>query len=375
MTVSIEPVARDRRGRTRFWRAGLVPYAGDPCHVTPLLLDAHARWSPEHPFFRHAETQHLVAVHGGRDVGRIAATVDHRHDDVHGPGTGHVGWFESIRDPLVSGALLDAASDWLRERGRTRVRGPLSYSTNGLTGLLVEDAEPGPPVIDMPYNPAWYAELLRDWGLEPARDVLALWLDVPDDLERLRRVAARLEDRGAYRVRTIRTDRAGFAADVEHVLHIYNAAWERNWGFVPLTPDEIRHEARSMRAVLEPSLALFVEHDGVPVAFSLTLPDVHQALARIRGRLWPWSIVRLLLARRRIDRGRVITLGVLPEHRRAGLETVLILRSADAARALRWRGAECSWVLEDNELMLSAIRRVGGRVYRRYRVYERSLPT
>jgi len=371
MPVIVEPIARDRPGRVRFWRAGLPPYEDDPHHVVPLLMDQHARWSPENPFFRHAEAQHFVAVRNGRDVGRIAACVDERHDEFQGGRTGFFGWFECEQQQDTATALLDAASAWLRERGRQTLRGPLSYSTNGLSGLLVQDDRPGPPVLDMPYNPAWYTGLLEDYGLRGVQDLIAFWADTPQSgMERLARIAARIERRGNYRLRRIRADRAGFAVDVEHVLEIYNAAWEKNWGFVPMTPAEIRHEARSMRQILIPSMLLFAEHEGSPVAFSLTLPDVNQALHAIRGRLWPWSIVRFLLAKRSINRGRTITLGVEPEHRRAGLETALILRSIEGARRLGWTGAECSWILDDNELMIAAIERIGGQPYRRYRIYE-----
>ncbi len=374
MALRVETVDRGRAGRTRFWRAGLAPYAGDPHFVTPLLADCHTRWHPEHPLFEHAQTQHFVAVRDGRDVGRVAATVDAHHDAVHGGATGFFGWFECEQAQETADALLGAAAAWLRERGRTEAIGPLGYTTNGISGLLVEADEPGPPLLDMPHNPAWYPGLLERAGFEGAKDLLAFWVPAQGEAaERLARIADRALERGGYVLRAVRADRRGFAADVEHVLRIYNGAWERNWGFVPMTPHEIRHEARSLRQVLEPSMLLFAEHRGEPVAFSLTLPDVNQALARIRGRLWPWSLVRFLLARRSIDRGRVLTLGVLPEHRRAGLEAALIVRTVRRARELGWSGGECSWVLEDNHLMIAAIERVGGRPYRRYRLYRRSL--
>lgn len=361
----------------RFWRAGLGPYEGDPNFVVPLLADAHDRWRPENPFFAHAETQHFIAVRDGRDVGRIAATVDRLQDEVHGDRTGLFGWFETEDRPETAHALLDAAAAWLRERGRDRVRGPLSYTTNGISGLLVEDLRPGPPVLDMAYNPPWYARHLEAWGLARAKDLVALWVEAAraDGEPRLARIVDRIRRRGGLTVRPIRTDRRGFAEDVEHVLRIYNVAWERNWGFVPLTPDELRHQARAFRPILVPELLLFAEREGVPVGFSLTLPDFNQALRRIRGRLWPWSAVTLLRCKSRIHTCRTITLGVLPEWRKTGLDAVLIHDTVRAGVARGVTGAECSWVLEDNHSMIGAIRQTGGEVYRRYRVYERDLGT
>ncbi|MCE9634096.1 MAG: N-acetyltransferase [Planctomycetes bacterium] len=378
-SLRVEPVTRSKSDLVRFWKAGLPPYEGDPHFVVPLLHDCIARWSPKSAFFRHAETQHFVAVRRNErgaehDVGRIAATVDHLQDEVHGDRTGLFGWFETEDRRETAHALLDAAATWLRARGRDRVRGPLSYTTNGVSGLIVEDLRPGPPVVDMAYNPPWYAGHLEAWGLAKAKDLVAMWADMPATTdERLARITARVRERGRFVLRPVRTDDRGFKDDVEKVLEIYNGAWERNWGFVPLTPDEIREQAVAFRPILVPDLMLFAERDGRAVAFSLGLPDANQALAKIRGRLWPWSAVRLALALKKLNRGRVITLGILPEFRRTGLDATLIFESTERARRLGWTGAECSWVLDDNLPMIQAIRQVGGSVYRTYRVYEKTL--
>jgi hypothetical protein len=326
------------------------------------------------PFFRHAEVRHFVARRGGRDVGRIAACVDQVHDRVHGGRIGFFGWFETEERRATAHALLDAAAGWLRERGRDRVRGPLSYTTNGISGLLVRDDRPGPPVVDMAYNPLGYADHLASWGLAKAKDLVAYWIDTPaGDDPRLARITQRMLDRGSYRLRPIRTDAKGFARDVEHVLAVYNGAWERNWGFVPLDADEIRHQAKAFKPLLVADLVLFAERDGVPVAFSLTLPDANVMLARIRGRLWPWSVLTLLRWKPRIRTVRIITLGILPPHRGSGLDAGLILETIRRGRTMGITGGECSWMLEDNEPVLGAIRQAGGFEYRRYRVYEKCI--
>lgn len=368
----IVPVGFSRRDRLRFWRAGLPPYEGDPHFVFPLFADCSDRWNPGvDPFFRHAEVQHFIAVRDGRDVGRIAATVDRVQDEVHGDRTGLFGWFETEDRRETAHALLGAAAGWLRERGRTRVRGPLSYTTNGIAGLLVQDDRPGPPMVDMAYNPPWYAGHIESYGFAKVKDLLALWIDTPtSDDPRLARIMRRVHDRGSFTLRSVRTDDAGFAADVEHVLRIYNGAWERNWGFVPLDADEIRHQAKVFRPILIPELLLFAEKDGQPVAFALTLPDANVMLAQIRGRLWPWSILTLLRWKRRMRTVRIITLGILPEWRRAGLDAALVQETIHRGRGMGITGGECSWILEDNEAMLASARQAGGRDYRRYRLYE-----
>jgi GNAT superfamily N-acetyltransferase len=353
----------------------LPPYEGDPHFVVPLLADCLQRWNPKKdPFFRHAQVRHFVAVRDGRDVGRIAACVDQLQDEIHGGALGHFGWFETEDRPETAHALLDAAAAWLRERGRDRVRGPLSYTTNGISGLLVRDDRPGPPVIDMAYNPPWYEPLLESWGLAKAKDLVAYWMNTPkEDDARLVRITNRMLERGKLKIRSIRMDGKGFIEDVEHVLRIYNGAWEKNWGFVPMTPDEIRHQAKSFKPLIVPDLVYFAEHEGLPIAFALTLPDANVMLGKIRGRLWPWSILTLLRWKGRIHTSRTITLGVLPPWRGKGLDAALVLEATRRGRGVGISGGECSWMLEDNEPMLSSIRQAGGFEYRRYRVYEKSI--
>lgn len=372
--ATVEPLGTSRADHVRFWRAGLPPYRDDPNFVVPLLHDCLQRWNRRGAFFRHAEAQHFVAVRDGRDVGRIAACVDRIQDEVHGDRTGLFGWFECEDDPQTAHRLLDAAAAWLRDRGRDRIRGPLSYTTNGVSGLLVEDLRGGPPVLDTAYNPPWYPRLLTSWGLAGAKDLVAMWIPHTDRIdERITRITRRALERGRFTVRPVRTDRKGFAEDVEKVLAIYNAAWERNWGFVPMTADEIREQAAAFRPILLPGLLLIAERDGEPAGFVLSLPDFNVALRRIRGRLWPWSLVTLLRWKRRIRTCRTITLGVLPAHRRSGLDAALVHESLRRAGPLGIVGSECSWMLEDNLPMIQAIRQAGGTIDRRYRVYERSL--
>jgi len=374
MGTEVVPLPSSRGALVRFWKAGLAPYAGDPHFVTPLRIDCFDRWKPSNPLFRHAEAQHFVAVRDGRDVGRIAAAVDREEERVHGEPVGNFGWFECEDDEETAHALLDRAAAWLRERGRTRVRGPLSYTTNGISGLLVEDRRPGPPVIDMAYNPPWYARLLESWGLEQVMDLLAYWAPTAErPPERFARVVARMRRRGGIHVRPFRTDRQGFAEDVDLVLDLYNRSWEKNWGFIPLSEAEIRHQAKSFRPILRPEFTFFAEAEGVPVGFLLALPDVNQALLPLAGRLWPWALVSFLRGLRRVTRIRVLTLGVVPEFRRKGIEAILIHDIFRSTHEHGLEGGECSWILADNELMIASLEQTGGSEYRRYRLYERSL--
>ncbi len=344
----------------------------EPCWVPPLRAERMRYLDPrKNPFFAHAEVAHFVAVRDGRDAGRIAAVRNRRHEEVHGEPVGFFGFLEAGEDGEVVRALLDAAATWLRSRGLTAMRGPASYDSNEVYGALVEGFD-HPPFVMMPWNRPSLPGLLEEAGLAKARDLLAWWV-TPDGMpERVRRIADRTLARSGFALRALRKDR--FDEEVAIVRDLYNRAWERNWGFVPLSDEEIAYKATDLRRIVEPEIVLFVLRDGREVGFLMALPDANQALLTNRsGRLLPFGLLRILWRWRKIDRIRVVTLGLLAEHRHLGLETVLYRTVFDHGIRLGYRLGECSWVLEDNEPMNRGLEAVGGRVAARYRIYERSL--
>lgn len=343
-----------------------------PHWVPPLRLTEKARLDPrKNPFFEHAEARRFIATRDGKPVGRVLAIWDQEHIVHREELVGFFGFFESENDPAIAGGLLDAASNWLRARGAERIRGPLSPSTNDQCGLLVEGFD-RPPALMMPYNPPYHGTRLEELGFIPYRDLLAY--DLVDEwmpVERLRRIRERRAN-ADIRVRSL--DFRHFAREIEIIRHIYNEAWQANWGFVPMTRTEFQHVAQDLRQVAIPDLLLIAEVSGEPVAFSVTLPDLNEAIAHVPdGRLLPFGIVRLLWHRRKIRRARVVTLGVLPEHRRRGLEARLYLETMERGVARGFRSAELSWILEENEPMRRGIEALGGRLAKRYRIYEKTL--
>lgn len=375
--IRIEPVI-DHNGLDAFIDLAWDIYRDDPDWVPPLKRDMRAAFDPSrHPFHRHSEAQPFLARRGDDVVGRICAIRNHNHEAFHEEAVGFFGFFECVDDPRVAAALLDTVAEWLGERGLDAIRGPTSFSTNEVTGLFVE-GDGGPPVLMMPYNPPYYPRLLEGWGLVKARDMFAWLVDShdpdypgaePEYLLRAERIVRRRLD---VRLRPI--DMSRFAEELGSVRELYNAAWERNWGFVPMTDAEFDFMAAELEPIVEPSLALFVENEaGDPIAFALAVPDFNYVLRRLDGKLFPFGILKALWHRRNIETMRVIILGVLEEYRGKGIDALLYLALFRNGTERGITRAELSWILEDNRKMNQAIERLGGRMYRRYRVYERGI--
>lgn len=371
--VEVRPV-RGRGDRHRFVTLPWRIYAGDPDWVPPLIGDEKKFIDPRHnPFFEHAEVEHFLAWRDGQPVGRIAAIHNHLHNQHHEDRVGFFGLFECIDDGDVAGALLDTASAWVRDRGLDTLRGPMNYSTNDTCGLLVEGFE-GAPYIMMPYNPAYYRELLEGRRFAKAKDVIAYRITEADvqagQADRIERVLRRrVKNLDQVRVRPL--DKKRWDDEVAIVRDLYNQAWERNWGFIPFTPAEFDHMAKEMKLIVDPDLVGILEVSGQPVGFGLGLPDANIALRRANGRLFPVGLVKILLAKRDIRRFRVPILGLLKEHRGLGYDVMLYLHLVREGMRKGYREAEMSWILEDNLPMRRGIENLGGRPYRTYRIYDR----
>lgn len=350
-------------------------YAGDPHFVPPLRVAERERLDPaKNPFFAHAEAQLYLARRGGRVVGRIAAIDDALHRQAHQEEVGFFGFFEA-RDEEAARALLEAAERWARDRGRSEIRGPVNPSLNDAGGVLVDGFDRDPALM-MPYNPPAYPGWIEAAGYAKAKDLWAWWFDDPTKgiNERTARILERIR-RSLDPLPTIRPmSRRGYWEDAETMRQLFCAAWKDNWGFVPPTEAEFQHAAKEMRPILDRRLALLMELEGRPIAFSLTVQDVHQILKGMGGRLTPVGMFKLAFRRWFTDRGRMMLLGVLPEYRGKGLELMLIAHSIHySGGTLGWRGSECSWTLEDNVGINKAISLVGGEHYKTYRIYDKSL--
>jgi GNAT superfamily N-acetyltransferase len=353
-------------------------YADDKDWAAPLKSDV--KWMldlSKNPFWKHAQRTLFLARRDGKVVGRIAAIVDDEHNRVHEEKIGFFGFFECEDDREAAAALFRAAEAWVRGvlPEASRLRGPVNPSLNDECGALVPaESDPGVPFIMMTYNPAYYLDLFAAAGYAKVKDLVAILAPVDErSYERLKRVTdiVKKREKGRAIVRQIRMDR--FDDDLAIVKDLYNRSWEKNWGFVPMTSDEIDAMAKKLKPILYPPWVLFVELDGKPVGFHLALPDYNIVLKELGGSLLPFGWLKFLLLKKKIDRVRTLALGILPEYRRRGFDALLYFEAMLEGVRLKYREAEFSWLLEDNLDIQRPLEVFGGRIYRRYRIVERAL--
>lgn len=354
-------------------------YQNDPQWVPPLLVEVKDFINPrKHPFYQHGQATKFIATRGDEVLGRVLVSDDPLYNQESGQNVGCFGMFECVDDRPTAHALLDAAANWLRARGRTSIRGPVDYSINYQCGLLIDGFDT-PPRVLMNHNRPYYAGLLESWGLRKGQDLYAWWFVDPLDLvAKWKERADRLAKRANITIRPFRTN--DFAAEVTRCQTVYNAAMKDLWGFVKLTEAEFEYFAKQLKQLALAEQVLLAEMKGQVVGFSITLPDVNEAIRPLNGRLtrfgMPWGLWQFMRRKRKIKTARMVVLDVLKEYRRRGIAELLILNTLDYGKnVIGYTGAELSWTQEDNHVVNSTVEAVGARRYKTYRVYEKDLPS
>jgi GNAT superfamily N-acetyltransferase len=376
-SVTIRPV-RSRRELKGFVKVPFRLHRAHPQWVAPLVYERLEFLSRDkNPYFEHAEAELFVAERDGEPVGRISAQVDHRWDEYQGGSDAMFGFFETADDPDVARALIEAASEFATSKGRSRLLGPMDFTTNDEIGILIEGYERRPMILE-PWHPPYYRELIEAEGFAKTMDVLMWELQFGDlkegeSFDPAIHAAARkaLEDEGIA-IRNMR--KRDMTAEVRRFMDVYNEAWGDNWGFVPITDAEVEFQAKNLKQVIDEDWTFMAEKDGEVVGAALTLPDINQVMAKLNGKLLPFGWLKFLLGKGRIDQLRVFALGVKHEYRHSGVAAGLYLRHLEeAAKPGAIGGGEMGWILETNKPMNRAMEGMGGKVVKRYRLYERSL--
>lgn len=347
------------------WPASL--YKDLPLYAPPLIKDMRSQFSTQNPFFRHARSRYYLAKKNSQNVGRIVATINSRHNTFHRDKTGFFGFFECINDISVARALFDQAGTYLRAAGMNVMRGPMNFSTNEECGFL-RDGYEAAPMIMTPYNPPYYNLLAEQYGMHKAKDLYAYRYMVKKQLpEKVLRVASTAEKRKI----TIRhIDKNKFNEEMRVFQSVYNAAWEQNWGFIPLTDEELRYLGERLRPVVNPELIFVAEHKDQPVGFLGMLPDFNVVLRHMAGRLNPLSLLKGLYYAKKIRDARLLLFGIKKEYRQKGVDALLFTAGFKALKKIGYASVEFSWILEDNRAVQRIIEMIGGTPYKTFRIYE-----
>lgn len=346
-------------------------YKDNAYWVGELKADTKHLLDETNPFWATATRALFMAYEGEKPLGRIMALVNRAHNEYHHENIGFFGFFDSVNDEKVSAALFRAAQDWLKIHGVEKMRGPASPSSNHVYGLLVDGFD-SMPAIMMPYNFAYYADLIEKAGLTKAKDLLAFYRTKDDQFsERFLKVCARCERAKGITLRRLNLKKIDEEAEI--IRRIYNAAWAENWGFVPLDKRGMADIVKELKPIIRTEGTCVLEENGVPAGFYICIPNMNHVLKILRGSLAsPWRVLKALWAWKHIKDARLIMLGVLPEFRKRGLDLILIKHIVTHGVAV-WDAAELSWVLEDNAGMIRGIEECGCHPYKRYRVYEKEI--
>ncbi len=365
-----------RRDWADFLDLPAMIHRGDPNWVPPLRREIAAQLSPESSFLNYGTFQAFLARRRGRTIGRIVAAINHRLNESENKAIGLFGYFECIDDKAVAQSLLEVACTWLRGHGCIIARGPVNLSTH-INCLLLVDGFGDAPYLRMPYNPRYYPALVEAAGWRKAKDAIAYDYPMVLDSEAAFARGYRHAKAMGVRFRPIRLDGKGFEADCRSLHRVYAESFSANWMATPRTEEEFLEEAKGLRKIVDPNLFPIAEHNGRMIGFWMALPDYNIALRRINGRLDAFGLAKMLWYRRKIDRARVLALGVLPEYQRGrwAVAPALIYLGMDGSAKGRkhYRRAELSWVWEDNKKSRSIIESSGGAHYKTYRLYERDL--
>ena len=375
MAVEIRTVsgARDLK---RFIDLPYRLHANHPQWVPPLKLERYLFMSRRmNAFFSHGEAEYFLALRGGTVVGRATAQINRAFNDQQQKQWGWFGFLEMQNDAEVLQALLDRAADWLKARGCERMVGPADFAMNNESGILIEGFELKPMIVQ-PWHPPYYQQLLEQVGMTKAMDLLMWNLEVEDRAKVLPvifELADKVQSEHGIRVRPMR--RRQLRKDMDAFAEIYNSAWSKNWDFVPFSKKDLDAYAQEMHLVFDKHWAFIAEKEdtGEVVGMAMTFPDINGALAKMKGKLFPLGWLYFLRRGKLTDRVRVGFLGVKPEHQHTGVAAKLYVEHFNAAAVRPQTGGEMGWILETNTAMNRGMEAMGGRVVKRYRVYERPL--
>ncbi len=371
MSLEILPV-RNSGQLKQFIRFPNRLYANDPHWICPLEFERKEFFNPQkNPFYRFGEAQLFLALKNGAVVGRISAQVHHRHLDFHKDATGFFGFFDAVEEATVAHALVHAASEWLQAKKMKKMRGPFNFTINDEVGVLVDGFD-RPPVVMMTHNFPYYDSLIQTTGLKKIKDLFAWDYVVGAISEQARQLADATREHPGLVLKSFEIKKID--SEIHLMMQLFNEVWSQNWGFVPMTEEEIHHTAKQLKPIIDPEMAFFVFVDGNPAAFSVALPNINEAIRDLKGKLFPLGLPKLLWRLKRgLKSARLCLMGIRKPYRGGALGALSVLMNVEIhLRGVQrgYRSAELSWTLEDNDRINKGIEFMGGKRYKTYRIYE-----
>ena len=354
-------------------------YRDAPHWVAPIESSTAKQFSEENSFFQYGKLRRFVAYQGEQPVGRVVAAVNNRLIEREGQPVGLIGFFECIDDLAIGQRLLNEATSWLKQQGMSVARGPIDLSTHNNCCFLADGFD-SDPMLMMPYNPRYYLDIMRANGWSKAKDAYAynLSLDrpLPDSFERGYKIAKK----AGITFRTIRTKGEAFEQDCRHIYELFTTAFAHNWSSSARTEEEFMVEARELQTLVDTDIFVIAEDpvkesNNKMVGFFMALPDYNIALKHVKGKLNFFGILKFLWYRRKIDQARVLAICTLPDYSRkmVALAVVYLGMKGGTEKKLPYKRSELSWVYEDNMRSRNIIESTGAKIYKTYRIYEKSL--
>ena len=370
--LKIYPVL-NKRDLRRFLQLPYILYHDDPMWVPQLRRELRKEFSPRrNPVFDHTEYALFLLRENGRPIGRIAAHIDKLAVDFWKEATGFFGYYECVDETNASTLLLETAACWLREHGMRFMRGPWSFVSQEW-GMVLEGFSP-PPVIMAPYNPPYYNDHMEEYGLNKVKDLLCFYLSCQEGYHIPERIMTHTDEvQKRYGIRLRQINMKHYEEEVATVMVLSNQSLTGNWGYSPVTQEEVKAISRDLRAIINPRGVIFAEdRNGKPVGFAITLPDINTLLHGLNGRLFPQGWIKLLYGLPRLHTYRMFALGVTPDYHNKGVDALLYRATYESLHSPHAH-MEINYVLEDNYPMLNAIKKLEAKFLRRYRVYQKEL--
>jgi len=347
-------------------------YENDPAWVPPLIGEQKKLFNPDKGYFYDiGEVQYFMAYRDDKPVGRITAHINHLYEEKYDNETGFFGFFECIEDQEVASALFSAAEEWLKEKGKTKIQGPQSFSIYDAVGFEVQ-GEDIMPVVGLFHTAPFFRTLAEKYGFEKKIDWYCFLVKKIDDfkpyLKDVRENIMKEQD-----VTYNYLDKKEIANRADEIHQIFNAAWDSNWGHLDLTRQQFDMLVEELKMIAVPELCIFAEKDGKTVGFIVSLPDANPGLAKLNGHLYPWRLIKAFREIKRTRKIRTVIMGVLPEYRGQKIDDVFYLLTIENGIRLGYTQSDCSLIVETNQKMIGALKPLKGEIYKTYRIYEKTI--